>query len=60
MDAAYKAADSALETKLVNGETSYNTFKKAGDAIRGNATAISGNAAKISNIETQLTWGTFA
>lgn len=60
MDAAYKAADTALETKLVGSETSYNTFKKAGDAIRGNATAISNNAAKISNIETQLTWGTFA
>lgn len=60
MDAAYKAADTALETKLVGSETSYNTFKKAGDAIRSNATAISNNVAKISALETQLTWGTFA
>lgn len=60
MDAAYKAADEKLKTDLVNGETSYNTFKKAGDAIRANASAISGNAAEISDIKTQLTWGTFA
>lgn len=60
LDAAYKAADTALETKLVGGETSYNTFKKAGDAIRANAANISSNAAKIGALETQLTWGTFA
>lgn len=60
LDAAYKAADTALETKLVGGETSYNTFKKAGDAIRTNASGVSNNAAKISALETQLTWGTFA
>ena len=60
MDAAYKAADEKLKTDLVNGETSYNTFKKAGDAIRANAGNISNNTAEISNIKTQLTWGTFA
>ena len=60
IDAAYKTADTTLKNNLVNGETSYTTFKKAGDAIRANASGISSNAAKISNIETQLTWGTFA
>ena len=60
MDAAYKAADEKLKTDLVNGETSYNTFKKAGDAIRANASGVSTNAAEISDIKTQLTWGTFA
>ena len=57
---AYKAADTALKNELVGEETNYNTFKKAGDAIRANATAISNNAAEISDIKTQLTWDTFA
>lgn len=60
LDAAYKAADTALKNELVGGETSYNTFKKAGDAIRTNASGVSSNAAKIGALETQLTWGTFA
>ena len=59
IDAAYKAADTALETKLVGGEATYNTFKSAGDAIRTNASGVSNNAAKISALETQLTWDSF-
>lgn len=57
-------AINTAKTELVNGETSYDTFKKAGDAIRTNATnitnlsnaAIKGvSAGTLSNISMTVT-----
>lgn len=52
MDAAYKAADTALEEKLVGDATTYKTFGAAEDAIQGINT-------QISAINNNLTWDTF-
>ena len=59
MEAAYKAADTALKTELVGDAETYTDLGKAEGAIQVNASAIESINTQITSIYGYLTWETF-
>lgn len=60
LEAAYIAADTALETKLLGGaSTDYNTLAKLEAKVKDNAGRLDTAEADIEAIENRLTWNVF-